>query len=241
MKSLKLPALRAVVTDTAHKERRVFPLLFVVASSISLISAPKGENSLIPLLLLSPPNPLALGFGGGPIWSSAEPRKRPNSPSNPPQVGQGLPQPCNRPHSPSQGGTWGFLRVSSQVLLHLLPLLLFLQLVHLLLVVAVQRYLDWEDGVLVVAVPFHAVAVQVAGVFHSDELFLLQFCDVFHDSGYREMYRRGNGSVAGMTLVGASIFTVEQIGVDGDGSVTEMQKEQFVGQREEILPGVPAH
>ena len=101
--------------------------------------------------------------------------------------------------------------------------------------------MDGEDGVLVVAVPLHAVAVQVAGVFHSDELFLLQFCDVFHDSGYREMYRRGNGSVAGMTLVGASIFTVEQIGVDGDGSVTEMQEEQLIGQREKILAGIPGH
>ncbi len=69
MKSLKLPALRAVVDGTALKERRVFLLLVVVASSISLISARKGGNSLIPLLLLSPPNPLALGFGGDPILS----------------------------------------------------------------------------------------------------------------------------------------------------------------------------
>ena len=69
MKSLKLPALRAVVAVTALKERRVFLLLVVVASSISLISARKGGNSLIPLLLLSPPNQLALGFGGDPILS----------------------------------------------------------------------------------------------------------------------------------------------------------------------------
>lgn len=41
--------------------------------------------------------------------------------------------------------------------------------------------------------------------------------------------------------MGASIFTVEQVGVDGDGSVTEMQEEQFIGQREEILPGTFAH
>ena len=41
--------------------------------------------------------------------------------------------------------------------------------------------------------------------------------------------------------MGMSIFTVEQVGVDGDGSVTEIQKEQFIGQREEILPGIPAH
>ena len=86
MKSLKLPALRAVLAVTALKERRVFLLLVVVASSISLISARKGGNSLIPLLPpipsvpmghlpltrgvgLSPPNPLALGFGGDPILS----------------------------------------------------------------------------------------------------------------------------------------------------------------------------
>ena len=118
---------------------------------------------------------------------------------------------------------------------------LFLQPVHLLLVITVQRHLDGQDGVLIVAVPLHAVAVQVAGVFHSDELPVLQLCDVFHDSGYREMYRRGNGSVAGMTLMGTSIFTVEQVGVDGDGSVTEIQEEQFIGQREEILSGTFAH
>ena len=41
--------------------------------------------------------------------------------------------------------------------------------------------------------------------------------------------------------MGMSIFTVEQVGVDGDGSVTAIQKEQFIGQREEILHGIPAH
>lgn len=41
--------------------------------------------------------------------------------------------------------------------------------------------------------------------------------------------------------MGASIFTVEQISIDGDGSVTEIQEEQFIGQREKILPGIPAH
>ena len=129
----------------------------------------------------------------------------------------------------------------SQVFLCLLPLSLFIQLVHLLLVVTVQCHLDGEDGVLIVAVPLHAVAVQIAGVFHSDELSAFQLCDVFHHGSHREMHRRGNGSVAGMALMGASIFTVEQIGVDGDGSVTEIQEEQFIGQREEILPGIPAH
>ena len=82
------------------------------------------------------------------------------------QVGQGLPLSSHRAHSPSQAGTRGFLWGPSQALFRLRPLPLFLQLVHLLLVITVQRHLDGEDGVLVVAVPFHAVAVQIAGVFH---------------------------------------------------------------------------
>ena len=73
------------------QKRQGFLLLFVVASSISLISAPKGENSLIPLLLLSPPNPLALGFGGVPIWSSAESSKSAQIRSKFPMWGRGFP------------------------------------------------------------------------------------------------------------------------------------------------------
>ena len=44
--------------------RQSFILLFVTASSISLISAEKGENSLIPLRLLFPPNPLRWASAG---------------------------------------------------------------------------------------------------------------------------------------------------------------------------------
>ena len=43
-----------------------FLLLLVVTSSISLISAQKGENSLIPLLLLSPAKPLRWVLPGAP-------------------------------------------------------------------------------------------------------------------------------------------------------------------------------
>ena len=34
----------------------------------------RGKSSVIPLLLLSPPNPLALGFGGAPIGGPLNPR-----------------------------------------------------------------------------------------------------------------------------------------------------------------------
>ena len=36
----------------------------------------------------------------------------------------------------------------------------------------------------------------------------------------------------------AAVFTVEQVGVDRDGSVTNIQKEPSIGQREKILVGV---
>ena len=154
MKSLKLPALRAVVADTAHKERRVFPLLLVSPGPIFLPSAQKGQ--------IWPPS----------AWG-----------------GEGLPLSSHRVHSLSQRDTRGFLCVPSQALFRLLPLSLFLQLEHLLLVITVQRHLDGEDGVLVVAVPLHAVAVQIAGVFHSDELPVHQLCDMLHHSSHREMHR----------------------------------------------------
>ena len=44
--------------------RQPFILLFVGASSISLVSAKSGENSLIPLRLLFPPNPLRWASAG---------------------------------------------------------------------------------------------------------------------------------------------------------------------------------
>ena len=44
--------------------RQSFILLFVGASSISLVSAKSGENSLIPLRLLFPPNPLRWASAG---------------------------------------------------------------------------------------------------------------------------------------------------------------------------------
>lgn len=74
-----------------------YPLFFlpgpalVVASAISLVSAQKGENSLILLLLLSPPNPLTLGFGGDPILSATS---GPNKLSKPPRR---VTPPCPEP------------------------------------------------------------------------------------------------------------------------------------------------
>lgn len=35
--------------------------------------------------------------------------------------------------------------------------------------------------------------------------------------------------------MGTTVFTVEQIGVDGDDPVTDVQEEQLIGQREKFL------
>ena len=49
------------------------------------------------------------------------------------------------------------------------------------------------------------------------------------------MYRIRDRAVAGMTLMCPTIFAVEQVGVDRDGSVTDVQEKQFIGQREKVL------
>lgn len=82
--------------------------------------------------------------------------------------------------------------------------------------------LDWQDGVQVVAVLLHTMSVNVGGVLNSDELPVRQLRDVLHHSGHGQVYCSGDGAVAGMTLMCAAILTVEQIGVDGDSSVTDI-------------------
>ena len=99
----------------------------------------------------------------------------------------------------------------------------------------IHRRLDWQDGVQVVAVLLHAVFVDVRGILDGNELPVRQFRDVLHHSGHGQVYCSGDGAVAGMTLMCAAILAVEQIGVDRDGSVTDVHEKQFIGQREKVL------
>ena len=55
------------------------------------------------------------------------------------------------------------------------------------------------------------------------------------------MYRTRDRAVAGMTLMGTTVFTVEQIGVDCDSAVTDVQEKQFIGQREKISVSTLKH
>ena len=124
------------------------------------------------------------------------------------------------------------------LLLHERP---FFQSKHLLLVAMIHGHLDRQDGIEVIAVPFHALVVYVASVLHRDELFVRQLCDVLHHCGHGKMYRLGNRAVAGMTLMGAAVFAVKQISIDRNSTMTDVQEEQFVGQREKVFASILEH
>ena len=79
--ALKPPSTARTAGRSDWAERRFrrqpFILLFVTASSIPLVSAENGENLLIPLRLLFPPNPLRWASAEALFSSSAEPEKPP--------------------------------------------------------------------------------------------------------------------------------------------------------------------
>ena len=75
--ALKPPSTARTAGRSDWAERRFrrqpFILLFVGASSIPLVSAESGENSLIPLRLLFPPNPLRWASAGALLSSANRP------------------------------------------------------------------------------------------------------------------------------------------------------------------------
>ena len=69
------------------------------------------------------------------------------------------------------------------------------------------------------------------------ELPVSQFRDVLHHCGHGKMHGIRDGAVAGMSLMCVSVFAVERVCVHSDSSVTDVQEEQFIVQREEIFAG----
>ena len=133
-----------------RSRRQPFILLLVDASSISLVSAESGENSIIPLRLLFPPNPLR--------WASAGalfcPPQRRESPRKSAQKrlgiflrGRDAAPPRRRPHSGLQGRTRGFCRLCRQLLLCAVTLGGHLREVQLVLIVLRQYLLHRQDRV----------------------------------------------------------------------------------------------
>ena len=88
---------------------------------------------------------------------------------------------------------------------------------------------------------FHPLFVDVGRVLHRDELSVRQPCDVLHHGSHRKMHSFRDGAVTGMALMRASVFTVEQIGIDCDRTMAGVQEEQLIGQREKVLAGILEH
>ena len=95
--------------------------------------------------------------------------------------------------------------------------------------------MDGEDGVEQVAVALQTGLGGDGYALCTDELPLLQFVHILANGVGAHPHRSANGFVAGPALVGASILTAEQIGVDGQRTRRQAQQEYFVGQLEVIL------
>ena len=98
----------------------------------------------------------------------------------------------------------------------------------------VRRPLDGQDGVQVVAVPLHAVVVDVAGAFHGDILPFRQLVDVLHHRVDGKSHRRGDGIVTGMALMCAAVLAVQQVGVDRQGAMAQPQMKHLVWNGEKF-------
>ena len=86
---------------------------------------------------------------------------------------------------------------------------------HLLFVELIQRQLDRTDGVEQIAVALQSVSRGDGRSLCTDELPLLQPAHILAGSVGAYPHCSADGLVAGSALVGVSILTAEQIGVDG--------------------------
>lgn len=98
-----------------------------------------------------------------------------------------------------------------------------------------HRRLNWQDGIEVIAVPLHAFVVCVAGALRRNELPVHQLYDVFYRRGHGKMRRIRDGAVAGMTLMGAPVLTVEQVGIHRDSSKANVQENGSLGREKKFL------
>lgn len=57
---------------------------------------------------------------------------------------------------------------------------------------------------------------------------------VLHHRVHGQPHSGGDGFVTGMALMAAAVFTVEQVGVDGDRAVPQVQGKDFVGEGEKL-------
>ena len=106
---------------------------------------------------------------------------------------------------------------------------------QLLVVELIQCQLDRTDGVEQIAVALQSVSRGDGRSLCTDELPLLQPAHILAGSVGAYPHCSADGLVAGSALVGVSILTAEQIGVDGQRTGRQAQQEYLVGQLEVVL------
>ena len=89
--------------------------------------------------------------------------------------------------------------------------------------------MDGQDGVEIVAFPFHTMLIEVAAWLHSDESRFQKDPDIFQCSILGHACRGRDSVVTGMAGVRFAIFNQQQISIDHERRRSELQQKDFVG------------
>ena len=109
-----------------------------------------------------------------------------------------------------------------------------LQLAELSLMELIYCCLRWQDGVEVVAVPFHPALVKILAMVHRHKVLVEEGTDTVYHGVPAHPGDSGDGAVAGMTGVRPAIFNQQQVGVDHKRRGWKLQQEHLIRQREKI-------
>lgn len=110
-----------------------------------------------------------------------------------------------------------------------------LQLAELSLMELIYCCLRWQDGVEVVAVPFHPALVKILAMVHRHKVLVEEGTDTVYHGVPAHPGDSGDGAVAGMAGMRPAILNQQQIGVYHECGGREIQQKNFVGEGEKIL------
>ena len=103
--------------------------------------------------------------------------------------------------------------------------------------IQLHRILHRKDGVAETAVALFSVGVQHHGAVSGDEPGRLQLQHVLAHGVVAGTDGLSDGLIAERTLIGLPVLPIEQEGIDGDGSASKVQVEDFIRQREKLFVG----
>ena len=95
--------------------------------------------------------------------------------------------------------------------------------------------MNGADGIAVTAVALLTGFGDDAGGFDADESFFTKCGNIFLNGVNAHTNCTANGFIAGIVLISFAVFAVEQVGVDGDFSGRQVEKENHILQREIVF------